>query len=142
MTMQYHTDYIISEREAPGPKFHTTCTFYINDNYDGGDIEFYVNGDIVNHKPKAGDILVFPSDAPFFHGVKTIPTGNKFFVRNFVMFDYAGSPEWMANQMKHGAHRWSLIENERLEKENKINMLYFKNGIVINHDEAHKEVEG
>ena len=141
MTMQYHTDYIIAEKEAPGPKFHTTCTFYINDNYDGGDIEFYVNGDIINHKPKAGDIIVFPSDAPFFHGVKTIPTGNKFFVRNFVMFDYAGSPEWMENQMRYGAHRWSLIENKRLEDENKKTMIYFKNDKLISYEEAYANVE-
>lgn len=140
LTMQYHTDYIISEKDAPGPKFHTTCTFYINDNYEGGDIEFYINGDVVNHKPKAGDILVFPSDAPYFHGVKTIPTGNKFFVRNFVMFDYEGSKEWMANQMKFGAYRWSLKEHERIEEENKKNMLFFKDNNMITYDEIYKDV--
>ena len=105
MTMQYHTDYIISEKDLPGDKFMITCTFYINDNYNGGDIEFYIDGDVVNHKPKAGDLLVFPSQDPYYHGVKTIPDGNKFFVRNFVMFEYEGSEEWLKNQRINGATR-------------------------------------
>lgn len=135
MTMQYHTDYIISQRDMPGEKFHTTCTFYINDNYNGGDIEFYVNGDIVNHKPKAGDLVVFPSGEPYFHGVKTIPDGNKFFIRNFVMFDYDGSEEWLANQKKYGAYKWSKMELERIDHDDKRNMLYLKQGSKISYDE-------
>lgn len=135
MTMQYHTDYIIAEKDMPGPKYHTTCTFYINDNYNGGDIEFYVNGDITNHKPKAGDIVVFPSGEPYFHGVKTIPDGNKFFIRNFVMFDYDGSPEWLQKQKEFGAYRWAKKEIERIEEEGKHNMLYIKDGQIITHDE-------
>jgi hypothetical protein len=139
MTMQYHTDYIISQRDMPGEKFHTTCTFYINDNYNGGDIEFYINGDIVNHKPKAGDLVVFPSGAPFFHGVKTIPDGNKFFIRNFVMFDYDGSAEWLANQKKHGAYRWAKMEEERIDYEDKRNMVYLKDQKIIPYEQMHAE---
>ena len=138
MTMQYHTDYIISQKDMPGPKFHTTCTFYINDNYNGGDVEFYVNGDIINHKPKAGDLMVFPSGEPFYHGVKTIPDGNKFFVRNFVMFDYNGSEEWLSNQKKYGAYRWARMEFERIDFEDKRTMLYFKNGMPIQYDDAYE----
>lgn len=130
MTMQYHTDFIISQKDMPGEKFHTTCTFYINDNYNGGDIEFYVDGKFINHKPKAGDMLVFPSGEPYYHGVKTIPDGNKFFIRNFVMFDYDGSKEWLANQKKHGAYRWSKIELERVAYEDPRNMLYIKDGVI------------
>lgn len=135
MTMQYHTDYIISQRDMPGEKFHTTCTFYINDNYNGGDIEFYVNGDITNHKPKAGDIVIFPSTEPYFHGVKTIPDGNKFFIRNFVMFDYDGDEKWLANQKKYGAYRWAKMESERIDNEDKKNMIYLKDQKVISYEE-------
>lgn len=135
MTMQYHTDYIISQRDMPGEKFHTTCTFYINDNYNGGDIEFFVNDDITNHKPKAGDIVIFPSGEPYFHGVKTIPDGNKFFIRNFVMYDYDGSNEWLANQKKYGAYKWSKMEIDRIEEEDKRNMVYLKDGKQITYGE-------
>lgn len=135
MTMQYHTDYIISQRDMPGEKFHTTCTFYINDNYNGGDIEFYIDGVIVNHKPKAGDLVIFPSTAPYFHGVKTIPDGNKFFIRNFVMTDYEGSEDWLANQRRYGAYRWAKMEMERIDEEDKRTMVYLQGDKKVSYDD-------
>lgn len=135
MTMQYHTDFIISQKDMPGEKFHTTCTFYINDNYNGGDIEFFVDGKFVNHKPSAGDLLVFPSGEPFYHGVKTIPDGNKFFIRNFVMFDYDGSKEWLANQKRYGAYKWAKQEIERIANDDPRNMIYIRDHEVISYEE-------
>ena len=135
MTMQYHTDYIISQQDMPGEKFHTTCTFYINDNYNGGDLEFYVDGQITNHKPKAGDIVIFPSTPPYFHGVKTIPDGNKFFIRNFVMFDYDGSEKWLKNQKRYGAYRWAKMEFERIDHDDPRNMVYLSGDSIITYDE-------
>lgn len=136
LTMQYHTDFIISQKDMPGDKFHTTCTFYINDNYDGGDLNFYVNGHFIDYKPKAGDLVIFPSNEPYFHGVKTIKNGNKFFIRNFVIFTYEGSAEWFENQKIWGAYKWSLKEIERIEKEDKVNMMYFKDRKQISYKEA------
>lgn len=138
MTMQYHVDYIISQRDMPGPKFHTTCTFYINDNYGGGDLEFFIDGEIINYKPEAGDIVVFPSTDPYYHGVKKIFDGNKFFVRNFVMTNYEGSAEWLENQRSMGAYRWAKKEFERIEKEDDHNAIYLSNGNRITFDEAQK----
>jgi predicted 2-oxoglutarate/Fe(II)-dependent dioxygenase YbiX len=138
MTMQYHTDYIISQKDMPGPKFHTTCTFYINDNYEGGDLEFYIDNNIINLKPSAGDLVIFPSTDPYYHGVKQIFNGNKYFVRNFVMTTYEGSKEWLENQKNHGAYRWSKQEWERIEKEDNENMLYLSNGSKITWEQAQK----
>lgn len=138
MTMQYHTDFLISERAMPGDKFFLTCTTYINDNYDGGDICFYINGDFINHKPEAGDILVFPSGLPYYHGVKTIRNGNKFFIRNFIQYPFGGTKEWLANQRQFGAPRWADKERERLAYENPRNMLYLHNGKIISYDEILK----
>lgn len=138
MTMQYHTDYIISQRDMPGDKFHTTMTFYINDDYDGGDLEFYIDNNIINHKPKAGDLVVFPSTDPYYHGVKKIYNGNKYFVRNFVMTNYAGSDEWLEKQRSIGAYRWAKMEWARIEKEDDENMIYLSNGTKITFAEAQK----
>lgn len=138
MTMQYHTDHITSEKDMPGEKFFITCTMYINDDYDGGDIEFYVDGNLINHKPQAGDILIFPSTEPYYHGVKTISNGEKFFIRNFVMTTFEGTKEWMANQLKFGAHRWAKKEFERLEYENPRNMRYLIDGVPKEYEEVQK----
>lgn len=143
MTMQYHTDFIISQRDMPGTKFFITCTMYINDDYDGGDIEFFIDGDgaIINHKPKAGDILVFPSTEPYYHGVKVIENGEKFFVRNFIVYDYDGSEEWLSNQKRFGAYAWSKKEIDRIEEEDKKNMIYLKDGVRVEHHEAYAKRE-
>lgn len=135
LTMQYHTDYIISEREMPGPKFCLTCTTYINEDYDGGEIAFYINGDRLEYKPLKGTILIFPSDHPYWHAVKEINNGNKYFIRNFVMYPYSGSEQWLANQRYHGAYKWAKIEQERVEHENKHNMLYLIGDRKVSYDE-------
>lgn len=124
MSMQYHTDYIISERDMPGSKFFLTCTTYLNDDYVGGEIEFLMDGKQYPYKPDSGDILVFPSTEPYFHGVRTITSGEKFFVRNFVSYPYSGSEEWLNNQRYYGAVKWAKMEQERIESENPGNMRY------------------
>ncbi len=136
MTMQYHTDHITSQKDMPGEKFFITCTMYINDDYDGGDIEFYIDGNTINHKPKAGDILVFPSTEPYYHGVKTIYNGQKFFVRNFIMYTFEGTKEWLENQLKFGAYRWAKKEFERIEYDDPRNMKYLVDGKPAEYDEV------
>jgi hypothetical protein len=138
MTMQYHTDYINSQADLPGDKFFITCTMYINDDYEGGDIEFFVDDKLINHKPVAGDILVFPSIPPYYHGVKTIVKNEKFFVRNFVMVPFDGTKEWLENQKKYGAYRWAKMESERISYEDPRNMMYLQDGKVISYDDLTK----
>jgi hypothetical protein len=122
LVMHYHTDFIISERDLPGQKFLLTCTTYINDDYEGGEIEFYVEDGVENkfypYKPKAGDVLIFPSQEPYWHGVKNIKHGHKYFVRNYLTYYYDGHPDWLANQKMHGAYRWAKMEIERVDREN------------------------
>ena len=139
MTMQYHTDYIHSQRDMPGPKFFITCTMYINDDYEGGDIEFFIDGNLINHKPKAGDILVFPSTQPYYHGVKFIGGGNKHFVRNFVMRDYEGNPEWLEQQKIVGAYNWMKKEQKRVDYEDPRSMKYLHEGAPVEYDDYIKE---
>jgi REP element-mobilizing transposase RayT len=138
MTMQYHTDFIMSQKDMPGEKFLITCTMYINDDYDGGNIEFFVNGKTYDYKPEAGDILVFPSIAPYYHGVKTIKNGRKFFVRNFVMYEYEGSEEWLAKQRQYGAYRWGKMEIDRIEEEDPKNMIYLEDGERVSYEEVER----
>ena len=141
LAMQYHTDFKIPEKDFPGPKFFLTCTTYINDDYDGGEIEFFIDNKFISHKPKAGDILVFPSIPPYFHGVKTIRSGEKFFVRNFIMYPSDGSPNWMEGQRRYGVREWLKMEEERIAKEMPYAMLYFDDGKQISYEEKMKKNE-
>ena len=117
MTMQYHTDFIISERDMPGSKFQLTCTMYINDDYDGGEICFKINDHFISHKPSKGDVIVFPSTRPYLHGVRKNYNGERYMIRSFWQYKYEGSQEWLENEKKYGASVWEEMEKERLKKE-------------------------
>lgn len=126
LEMLYHTDYVTLEGEWPGNKFILTCTMYLNDDYDGGDISFMLpNKQIIDYKPKAGDVLVFPSGHPellsqegkYLHGVKSIYKNDKYLIRCFYQKPYAGSKAWFEGEEKYGKEEWARIEKERVDRE-------------------------
>jgi hypothetical protein len=140
LTMQYHTDFKQSEKEMPGKQFFLTCTVYINDDYEGGEIEFYVDGEFVPaYKPEAGDIMVFPSTEPYYHGVRTATRGNKYLIRNFMIYPYPGSKEWLENQIEYGAVRWAEMEKKRIAADIYGGNLVFKDGVKV--EPTEKEIE-
>lgn len=49
---------------------------YLNDEYEGGDIYFPKYK--ISYKPKPGDLLCFPDNPNFIHGVKPIIKGTRF----------------------------------------------------------------
>jgi len=69
-----------------GPYY--TCTIsavvYLNDDYDGGELEFIRHGIVV--KPKAGDIVLFPSNFVYEHASLEVRSGIKYSV--VIMTDY------------------------------------------------------
>lgn len=132
--MAYHTDYQQEKSDAPGDKFVLTCNIYLNDNYDNGEIKFkifYNEGDSpveITYKPKAGDIIVFPSTPPYYHGVNKTYNGEKFFVRGFWFQEFEGTKEWLENEQKFGKETWAKMEQERQQKE-AASGIYLKNNI-------------
>ena len=69
-----------------GPYYSCTISavVYLNDDYDGGEIEFIRQGLIV--KPKAGDIILFPSNFVYEHASLEVKSGIKYSV--VIMTDY------------------------------------------------------
>ena len=69
-----------------GPYY--TCTIsaviYLNDDYDGGEIQFTRHG--LTIKPDAGDIVIFPSNFVYEHSSLEITSGVKYSV--VIMTDY------------------------------------------------------
>jgi predicted 2-oxoglutarate/Fe(II)-dependent dioxygenase YbiX len=69
-----------------GPYYACTISavVYLNDDYEGGEIEFVRQGLIV--KPQAGDIVVFPSNFVYEHASLEVFSGTKYSV--VIMTDY------------------------------------------------------
>jgi hypothetical protein len=124
LAMHYHTDYVGANADAPGSKFAITCTMYLNDDYDGGEISFLdeEQGAVVTFKPSAGDVVVFPSGDPitgtshYFHGVGRVSNGEKYLVRTFWHYNYEGSKEWWEGVEKYGKEEWEIIHKEKFKK--------------------------
>lgn len=104
LRMQFHTDYPIAEWFWPERKFLITANIYINDDYDGGEVIFLHNENIIPVKPKAGEIIVFPSGSPlypkaperepYFHAVNGISNGEKYFTRSYVQYQTTDTTVW------------------------------------------------
>lgn len=58
---------------------------YVNDDYEGGDLNFRVQG--VKVKPKAGDLFIFPSNFMFPHQAMPVKSGTKYSI--VTMLDYS-----------------------------------------------------
>jgi hypothetical protein len=130
--MVYHTDYQQEAAEAPGVKHYITCNLYLNDNYENGEVMFKIfdtetaEPRRITYKPKAGDVMVFPSRQPYYHGVNVANNGEKYFVRSFWYEMFDGTEQWHQNKEKYGEEVWQQMENERYRIEQK-NGKYHRN---------------
>lgn len=123
--MRYHSDYMREQGHIPGYKFIITCTIYFNDDYEGGEIDFYMGDKLVKYKPEAGDLLVFPSGhpdylteegKPYLHGVMPSYNKNKFLARMYWQKYQKGTEEWYQKEKEFGKEVWASMQPE-LEKE-------------------------
>jgi hypothetical protein len=63
------------------PWYDVAGLFYLNDDYEGGELYFPLQG--IEFKPKAGSAYFFPGDRNFIHGVKEIKSGIRYVVPFF-----------------------------------------------------------
>lgn len=121
--MVHHTDYQREFSHNPGTKFAVTAVFYLNDDYEGGEVAFrFLDDDDpsvikedYDYKPSAGDIVVFLSGHPHYHGVKAVTGGEKYIIRTYWKYDYAGHPLWLKLQKRYGEDIWEQMEHARLK---------------------------
>lgn len=81
-----HADKELHEGENRGkpndfPYYDIAGLFYINDDYEGGELYFPNQG--IQFKPKAGAAYFFPGDMNFIHGVSEIKSGIRYTVPFF-----------------------------------------------------------
>lgn len=78
---QPHADKELHEGENRGkpndfPYYDIAGLFYINDDYEGGELYFPNQG--IQFKPKAGAAYFFPGDMNYIHGVTEIKSGIRY----------------------------------------------------------------
>jgi hypothetical protein len=56
--------------------------FYINDEYQGGEIEFINFG--ISYKPIKGDLIIFPSAYPYAHKVNPVESGIRYSIASWM----------------------------------------------------------
>ena len=74
-----HVDYEGEGRTTLTPS--VSMVFYLNDNYEGGEIEFPEQG--ISIQPEAGSLIVFPSNKPYYHDPKPVISGTKYMIPLF-----------------------------------------------------------
>lgn len=66
-----------------GATFRRASTvFYLNDDYEGGEIEFPLFN--VKYKPEAGDFIMFPSSYAYRHKVNPVISGTRYSIASWL----------------------------------------------------------
>ncbi len=58
------------------PNYDLSSLFYLNDDYEGGELYFPQHG--IEFQPVAGAAYFFPGDMNYTHGVRPVKSGNRF----------------------------------------------------------------
>jgi predicted 2-oxoglutarate/Fe(II)-dependent dioxygenase YbiX len=76
-------DHFSSHSDDGGGTFRRVSTvYYINDNYEGGEIEFTIFG--ILYKPEAKDFIVFPSSYSYRHRVLPVKEGTRYSIASWI----------------------------------------------------------
>jgi len=62
----------------------TNCVMYLNDNYEGGEIEFVNFG--IKEKPIKNSMVLFPSNYPYMHTAHKVLSGTRYAINLFLEY--------------------------------------------------------
>ena len=80
-----HADGEINGETHPYHWRNFGCVYYLNDDYDGGEI--YFPNQNIELKPKPNTLVFFPGTLEFLHGVKPITNGVRYTLTSFWTYD-------------------------------------------------------
>ena len=80
--MKYETGQWIHPHVDHDPYVYGSCTINLNDEYEGGEFQFWGGKHKVNLEK--GDAMIWPADYFWVHEVKTITSGNRYSVNCFL----------------------------------------------------------
>ena len=125
IAMTYHSDYVREPIISPGYKFAITALTYFNDDYEGGEIDFIIDGEAYMYKPEAGDYLIFPSGHPdiltkegqvYLHGVMPAKGEKKYISRMYWMKYEVGEDKWFEKEAEFGKDVWEKMQPDIMQK--------------------------
>lgn len=111
LMMEYHVDEFPIPQEIKINRHVATVNFYLNNEYDGGEICVYdsTSNNSYMYKPYPGDAVIMPSTEPFYHGVKPFQVNDRYFLRAFIDYQVNQEVEWK--------NKYSLNTDESILKE-------------------------
>jgi hypothetical protein len=80
-----HADSEIDGQIHPYHWRHFGCIYYLNDDYEGGEI--YFPNQNIELKPKPNTLIFFPGTLEFLHGVKPVTNGVRYTLSSFWTYD-------------------------------------------------------
>ena len=125
LLMDYHVDEFPMISDLKTRRHVITVNFYLNNDYDGGEICAYdsISNKSYKYKPETGDAVVMPSTEPFYHAVKFFKNADRYFLRLFVDYQRDSDEHWVVNySLKSDNH---LLEIEDIEAN------YIKNNLQL-----------
>lgn len=98
LLMEYHVDEFPVVNEAKTRRHVLTINFYLNNDYEGGEISAYdsISNKSYTYKPQPGDAVVMPSTEPFYHAVKGFKGADRYFLRSFIDYRMDSEEEWVS----------------------------------------------
>jgi 2OG-Fe(II) oxygenase superfamily len=92
--MPYHVDEFIIPGQFKESRDVATINFYLNDEYEGGEICMYdsLSNKSYQYKPRPGDAVIMPSTYPFYHAVKSYRNHSRYFLRSFFSYSIKNIP--------------------------------------------------
>lgn len=117
LLMEYHVDEFPIPGEQKSGRHVATVNFYLNDNYDGGEICVYdaISKNIYMYKPNPGDAVIMPSTEPFYHAVKPFQNNDRYFLRAFIDCKVNKASKWENQYAMHTDS--SLLDGVTTEKD-------------------------
>jgi hypothetical protein len=85
--IKYEKGHHFMEHHDHGFSYNCTVSLvaYLNDDFEGGELFFRLQG--INYIPKAGDVVLFPSNFMYPHQAKVVHSGTKYSL--VTMLDYS-----------------------------------------------------
>jgi hypothetical protein len=80
-TNAYMGPHVDTEDKTVKNKPSLSMVFYLNDDYEGGEIEFPNQN--IKIKPTPGSLIIFPSYNPYVHDPKPVKSGSKYMIPLF-----------------------------------------------------------